>query len=438
MTYSYDFKFIIFISLTTLIVYMNQRTVLIGIDGVPFELMDDLSNRGIMPNFNKLKKEGTFLRMRSSIPHISSVSWSSIITGKNPGEHGIFGFMDIIPGTYTLSFSNFETLKEKPFWMKNKKKNIIINVPMTYPSKETEDTIHIAGFVALDLEGSVTPKSELQKLKEFDYRVDVDSTLAHESKFAFLRDLFETLEARKKTYKYYWNKDWDVFMFVITGSDRLEHFLWDSYENEDDNYNKDFLKFFKEVDEIIGEIDSKLNQDDKLMIISDHGMERIKTNVNLNVFLQEKGFLDLKDEGVRFNRITEKTKAFVLDPGRIYIHSEGKYPKGSVKPEEKKKIIKELIDVFQNLEWNREKVIKKVYKRDEIYKGKCIENAPDLVVVENPGFRLKGKIDATKLFDDEIFTGKHTAENSVLFVKNISIDIPNPTVEDVLKIIGEE
>ena len=77
---------------------MMNRNIILGIDGVPFELMNSLSQKGIMPNFKELKDSYYFKEMKSSIPHISSVSWSSIITGKNPGEHGIFGFSELIPG----------------------------------------------------------------------------------------------------------------------------------------------------------------------------------------------------------------------------------------------------------------------------------------------------------------------------------------------------
>ena len=74
----------------------KNRTIVIGIDGVPFGLLDDLTEKGIMPNFAELKggDEGVFTPMKSSIPDISSVSWSSVITGKNPGEHGIYGFTE--------------------------------------------------------------------------------------------------------------------------------------------------------------------------------------------------------------------------------------------------------------------------------------------------------------------------------------------------------
>ncbi len=81
----------------------NKRTVLIGIDGVPYHLLETLSDQNIMPNLKDLRKQGLFTQMLSSIPEISSVSWSSIITGNNPGKHGIYGFNDMIPGTYTTS-----------------------------------------------------------------------------------------------------------------------------------------------------------------------------------------------------------------------------------------------------------------------------------------------------------------------------------------------
>ena len=170
---------------------MKGRNIILGIDGIPFELMDDLSKKDVMPNFNDLKKKFHFSRLKSSIPHISSVSWSSIITGKNPGEHGIYGFTDIIKNTYSLSFPNFNALKCKPFWqIDERSKHIIINVPATYPAKKLNG-IHIAGFVALNLEEAVYPKTTISKLKEMNYIIDVDSSLAHQqSKDAFFDELF--------------------------------------------------------------------------------------------------------------------------------------------------------------------------------------------------------------------------------------------------------
>ena len=94
--------------------HKKSKTVIIGLDGVPFGLLDDLAGRGIMPNVKSLIDSGTFRKMRSSVPEISSVAWSSVITGANPAEHGIFGFTDFPKNTYRLSFPNYQDLRCQP------------------------------------------------------------------------------------------------------------------------------------------------------------------------------------------------------------------------------------------------------------------------------------------------------------------------------------
>jgi len=167
------------------------KTVIIGLDGVPYHLIDNLSDKGVMPNFKNLKDKGIFKEMESAIPEISSVSWSSIITGVNPGEHGIFGFMDMIPGTYTMSFPNFNSIKASAFWQTMDGTHAIINVPSTYPAKPMNG-FHVAGFVALDLENAVYPQKYIPMLEDLDYRIDVDSEKGHSSKELFFKDLHRT------------------------------------------------------------------------------------------------------------------------------------------------------------------------------------------------------------------------------------------------------
>ena len=72
----------------------RPRTVIIGLDGVPFGMIEDFAKTGIMPNTADVISQGVFKRTKSSLPEVSSVAWSSIISGENPGRHGIFGFMD--------------------------------------------------------------------------------------------------------------------------------------------------------------------------------------------------------------------------------------------------------------------------------------------------------------------------------------------------------
>jgi predicted AlkP superfamily phosphohydrolase/phosphomutase len=417
----------------------NGRLVIIGIDGAPYGLMEDLSDKEVMPYFKQLRKEGAFVKMRSSVPEISSVSWSSIITGKNPGEHGVYGFTHMMDGTYTLSFPSFKDLKVPPFWQRDRnKKYVVINVPFTYPAQEMNGVL-ISGFVALDLENAVYPPLHLQKLRDLNYRIDIDAEKGHKSKLLLFKELFTTLEARIKAYKYFWDAvDWDVFILVFTGSDRLEHFLWNAYEDETHEHRSQFLEFFERIDGVIGEINNRLDEDDSLVILSDHGMEGIRTDVNVNAYLVQEGFLLLEDDpNKKYNCIKEGTKAFALDPGRVYLNKKGKYPRGCIRDDEEKGVIEELIDSFAKLRWNGERVINRIYRKEEIYHGNFVEQAPDLVLMSNSGFNLKAGLFKKELFEEDPLTGKHTQADAFLLIKNGGEVIPkNPSVEDVVPILS--
>jgi len=403
---------------------MNGRKVVLGLDGVPFHLIDDLSNKGDMPNFRSIKNSGHFSKMHSSIPEVSNVNWSSIVTGENPGQHGIYGFTELIQGTYTVSFPDRRALKAIPFW-KDNGRYVIINVPAMYPADDINGVM-ITGFVSPELERAVTPENALNYLKSIDYRVDVDSEKAHKSYRLFLDNLFDTLDKREKALDHFWKQKWDVFMFVFTGSDRLEHFLWNAYEDPSNEYHERFLEYFRTVDRILGKVLDRMNYDDELMMLSDHGMGPIKTNVNVNKVLEDNDLLYLGPEPEkRYKNIKEGTKAFALDPGRIYFNRKDRYPKGIDIGD----ITEEIITLFKELEYQGEKVIKTVHKKEDIYHGQHTDKAPDIVLTPNKGFNLKGSVKYDKLFDNDVFQGMHTADDA--FIYSSHTPIPKyPKVED--------
>jgi predicted AlkP superfamily phosphohydrolase/phosphomutase len=380
--------------------------------------------------------------MESTIPEISSASWSSIITGKNPGEHGIYGFTELIDGTYTMSFPNFNNLKAPPFWKKDNKKYVIINVPSTYPAQEINGFL-VSGFVALDLEKAVFPSLYIPTLQEMKYQIDVDSNKAHKSISLFLTDLFKTLETRINLYRYLWEKiQWNLFMLVFTGTDRIGHFLWNAYENSTHQYHNKFLKYFQKIDDAIGEIKSKITAQDSLIILSDHGMEKIHTNVNINTYLEQNNLLTLNDTTPKkYKNISEKTKAFAMEPARIYINKKGRYPRGLIHKNQQLDVINELKEVFNLLKQNGNPIIRKIYTKDEIYHGKYLERAPDMVLLPQSGYCLRGNIGKKDLFEQpEIITGSHTQPDAFLYVKNkenTNIVPVHPTVEHILSIIDQ-
>ena len=159
---------------------MKGRTIIIGIDGVPFHLMQSLADTDVMPTYKTLLQNGCHRKMQSSVPAVSSVSWSSIITGTNPGLHNIYGFTELIPGTYTLSFPNYRSMRQQPFWMNDSGMYFIVNVPMTYPVAPVRGCI-VSGFVSLDIARAAYPSSFADMLTKMNYEIDVDSTLVYTS-----------------------------------------------------------------------------------------------------------------------------------------------------------------------------------------------------------------------------------------------------------------
>jgi predicted AlkP superfamily phosphohydrolase/phosphomutase len=300
--------------------------------------------------------------------------------------------------------------------------------------------VMISGFVSIDFDKSVYPPELIPRLKGLDYRLDVDAQKAHDSMDMFLSDLDKTLEARIKAYRYLWDSyDWQVFMLVFTGTDRLLHFLWDAYEDKGHQYHKAFVEHFKRIDEAIGEIKDKISDDDVLIMLSDHGFEKLEKDVYINYLLASKGFLSFKPGSEpNLANIGSATKAFALDPARIYVNLKGKYPEGSVVWGEKEALVKDLEEVFSSLQIDGRKVIKHIYRKEDVYEGPYADQACDLVLIAEKGFNLKGAMAATELAGKGVFTGKHTYHDAFLLINNKDVVSglgDNPSVIDAGKLI---
>jgi predicted AlkP superfamily phosphohydrolase/phosphomutase len=419
-----------------------KRIVIIGLDGMPYRLIKDLSENGTMPHTRALIEEGVFRQMASSIPEISSVAWSSIITGVNPAEHGVFGFIDFAPGTYRLIFPNFSNLKAPAFWKRDpSRRSVIINVPTTYPAKELNGVL-IAGFVAMDLERATYPASLVPQLTSMAYKVDVDYRRAGESISYFLTDLDRTLQARIAAYRYLWEaEDWDTFMLVFTGVDRLAHYLWHAYEDPSHEHHAAFLDHLHRIDQVIGEIAQELGDGDSLIMLSDHGFELLDKEVYVNFLLQQEGFLKFEQgTSANFRNIGEDTKAFALDPGRIYIHLKEKYPRGSVDPADREAVIRDLESLLVSLEIDGRRVMRRVYRKEEIFEGPLIDQAPDLVPVASTGFNLRPSLNTGNLWGKDQRTGKHSQPDAFLLVRGEGAEeiVPEkPCVSDVVGIMDK-
>lgn len=400
----------------------------LGIDGAPYTLLMDLMKRGVMPNLAGLCRDGgTLCPMDTSIPEISAIAWTNLYTGKDPGAHGLYGFVDLRPGTYKMFFPNAQSVKAPAIWDDlawRGKRSIVINMPSTYPAREVNGIL-VAGFVAISLEKAVYPPALIPELKELGYQIDVDTMAARRDVSVLPADLIKTLEARIALVDKLWNEqDWDFFSPVITGTDRLHHFLWSAYQEEDHPYKEFFFDYYARIDDFIGRIARRIDDQTTLMMYSDHGFCAIEQEVHLNYWLAEEGYLSFttdKPEG--FEDLAPSSRAFCLDPSRIYIHTQGRWPNGCVQPgKEREELIEEIIGKAKAIVGTDGRpIIERAFRKEEIYHGPQIGHAPDIVFISRRGYDLKGALGRPALFGRSPLTGMHTQDDAMFFI-NRSFD----------------
>ncbi len=233
-----------------------QRVVFIGLDGTPYTFLQRLIAEGRAPNAARLAEQGSLLRMDSMWPWVSSVAWSTMMTGVNPAKHNIFGFIDRDPATYKQFIPTSRHMKAKTLWevlSDAGKRVVVVNVPVTYPPRQVNGIL-VGGFLSPSLDKAVYPASYLPTLKSLGYIVDADPWKARESKDLALQEVNAALDARIRTlFHLFDNEEWDYLHVHVMETDRLHHFLWQQMDEDDPIYAPAFYDFYRRIDDMLGQ-----------------------------------------------------------------------------------------------------------------------------------------------------------------------------------------
>ncbi|MDP2847328.1 MAG: alkaline phosphatase family protein [Humidesulfovibrio sp.] len=415
----------------------RPRLVVLGLDGLPLSLA-----RALSPHLRNLSRLLPFARpIEAELPELSPVNWTSFFTGEGPGVHGVHGFTVLDPQTYALRIAGFNDVRCPTIFQRMSEAGLtsrVLNLPNMAPARPLRGML-VAGFVAESLESAVFPPFLLGPLRATNYRVEGDTTRGAADPEYLLDQLRQSLAARRSALNLLWpDLAWDLFVCVLTETDRLFHFLFPAVENPAHALHGACLAFLREWDALVGEVLDRyeaLPEPKRLIAFADHGFCALDTEVDLNRVLTLAGYLHLcrpaRDEwdaGV----IGPETRAFALDPGRIVLHREGSFKLGRVRESEIPGLVAELRALLLGLTWEGRKVMKQVLDGRELYQ--C-ENAPDLICVPERGLDLKARFDRQEVFGHFGRFGMHTPDD--VFFADTGAEAQGDTVVMRLRDTGQ-
>jgi predicted AlkP superfamily phosphohydrolase/phosphomutase len=285
------------------------RTVLFGVDGLSFRVLHPLMQRGVLPNFQKLRDAGSEAILESKYPPLTPAAWTSISTGMKPASHGVYDFWeyDEKPGPGSTRQAHIQTHRKgsKAIWNMLSdfgKRVLVINVPITYPP-ETVNGIMISGYLTPGSEVNFTyPLSIKEELYRAvpGYKIDLehDDMLAIEP---LLDATIQMTEQRIELLRYLMlEKEWDFCYIVFVGADRLQHPLWDEILTMEPGVTQ----YYRQLDAALGFVLDQLEPEDTLFVVSDHGFQGAQSIFDINEYLYSKGLLHLdassqRDRSVR-------------------------------------------------------------------------------------------------------------------------------------------
>ncbi|MFO8080742.1 MAG: alkaline phosphatase family protein [Armatimonadota bacterium] len=426
----------------------DRRALVIGLDGVPHSLLTELIDGGEVPNLAAIADSGDLRRAESTQPTVSCAAWTSFVTGVNPGAHGVYGFVDREPASYQQYITGSGYVKSPQVWRtlsERERRVIIMNVPVTAPPPEVNGLL-VSGFLAPSLDGATYPDDLQERLERHGYRIDIDPWKARESLDLLFEDLQATLHGRVAAAKdLLRNEQWSYAMVHIMGTDRINHFVWGKWAERDEQFAPRFVDYYRRVDNAVGEIAEAAGDESELLILSDHGFTKTLHEVNIDAWLRERRYLNVPAaEDANISDVGESTRVFSMTPGRIYINQRGREPKGSVEPGDEYEALRdEIIAGLMELTGpDGERVLERVAKREELWKGDALGAAPDLLAIPRDGYDLKSSLASEDIFGSSPITGMHTFDDAFWLIRGRKFAEGTPRVMDgaptVLSLLEEE
>ncbi len=419
---------------------MEKRTFwLIGLDGATFDLILPWAAAGELPTLAGLLEEGAWGPLASTIPPVSFPAWSTLMTGANPGRHGILDFTQRLPGRYQVAFINATYRRLPTLWhyaSQAGRRVAALGFPATYPP-EPLNGLMVSGFdapvtTAIDRR-CVYPPARYDDVASYPLTGFQEVHVGPGWRQRARAHLLESIERRTEIALALQKEPWDLFALHYGESDTVAHHFWAFHDPASPRYDPagaeqfqdTILQVYRALDRALGRLLAARPEGTIVAIVSDHGSGGAgEWIVHLNRWLEERGWLRFTggsprpvagalrrlglalpagwqewafrgplhpfvhrlESQARLGGIDwKKTVAFSEEvntlPG-VWLNVRGREPAGTVTPEEYERLRGELCAALEG--WKHPEsgapLLRRAWRREDLYQGPYVHLAPDIVL----------------------------------------------------------
>ena len=320
----------------------DPKAVIIGLDAATWTLIRPWMAEGGMPNLAKLMNQGVSGTFRSILPPITPPAWTSFMTGKNPGKHGVFHFIETAADSYAMNYANGGSRRSPTVWKILNDAGFSVgtmNIPFTYPP-EALDGFQISGLDTPAANSQFVYPASLKgeligHLGKINHDLRFLGNMSTDHRRAQVLAEMEKIDQQWTAVAFYLLEyhPQDVMMFVFMSIDTVQHYFWQYMDPTHFLYDpKAALRFgnavravYERLDAVTGRIIEKLPKDATVFVVSDHGGGPVvDRTVFLNRYLHHLGLLHYREDenGARHGRFgLRKIKLKILQGAYSFLRS---------------------------------------------------------------------------------------------------------------------
>lgn len=449
----------------------SEKVAVVGWDGADWRQIQPLLENGDMPNLEKIIEDGDRGNLSTVDPIMSPVAWSSYSTGSDPSKHGIYDFLQFKNGGFKPLTSR--DIQQPYFWNQMEGESVVVNMPMTYPPKETEGAL-VGGYLSSNSTTYTYPSDLTEELNSKGYIIEALSEgYSPDDPDKTVKKSERAVEKRTETaLDLYQDYNPEFFHVTYTGLDRLQHYF--PLNNSEAENGNAVSEHYIKLDEELGKIQSELDENTTLIVMSDHGFQELETEIYLNHWMKKKGYLKLEKPdsllgrlGITQQRVAPMMKRFgLLEPAKKVLNAVGFNPSEDVPQpgmgqidmektkayagnyggavniveenvEDPETFRKDLREELEGLEVEGEKPFQEVAFSEEIYQDADSET-PEILTIAKPGFHVVGFLGKGKLYAHETEKSGVHRKQGIIATDSNEFRLENANITDVAPTIMEK